>query len=94
VPTLRCDRESMQVNHDEPHTTALIESTRVRIKVAVWPDGRWIAYGDESADVEAAFTEVIDDPPMGKTYHCGESYHWIEADVPRPVTVEGKVSSE
>lgn len=63
-------------------------TVRVRIAVAVTPDGAWSAFGysgyDEKGVKESVF---IDDLPEG------EQFHWIEADVPIPVatTIPGAV---
>ena len=63
-------------------TTAIV---RVRVKVAVWPDGRWTAYGDQTQAMERTMDELIEACPPG------ESTHWVEATLPMPVTVEGEV---
>lgn len=61
---------------------------RARIRIAVWPDGRWTAYGDEGKHVQRTLDELLDASPGG------ESYHWIEANVPLPATVEGVVTND
>lgn len=70
----------MQIRNDHDKTTI-----RARIRVAVWPDGSWTAYGDQTKNVERTFAEIIDAAPGG------ESYHWIECDLPLPTTIEAEV---
>ena len=66
---------------DVPFTTI-----RIRIKVAVWPDGTWTAYGDNTKSAEQTMDEILDAAPGG------DSTHWVEATIPLPLTVEGQVS--
>ena len=65
----------------DPKTTI-----RVRIKVAVWPDGTWTAYGDQTNRMERTMEDILDASPGG------DSTHWVEATLPLPLTVEGKVT--
>lgn len=59
----------------------------VRIRITVWPDGKWIAYGDESKHAERTHGDIMDAAPGG------ESYHWVTANVPLPQEVAGKVEA-
>jgi hypothetical protein len=56
-----------------------------RIHVAVWPDGRWTAYGDEGKHAERTLQELLDAAPGG------ESYHVVTVDLPLPQEIAGKV---
>lgn len=58
---------------------------RARIRVAVWPDGTWIAYGDEGKNAVRMHDDILDACPGG------ESYYWVEADLPMPTTIKGEV---
>ena len=62
------------------------DTIRVRIKIAVWPDGRWTAYGDEGKHAERTFRELIEAAP------ADETYYWIEANVPAQETIRGVVT--
>lgn len=59
----------------------------VRIRVAVWPDGKWIAYGDDGNHVERTHDEIMDACPGG------DSIHWVTADLPLPTDIAGKVET-
>ena len=63
---------------------------RVRIAVAVSPNGEWAAagYSGNKSDNDVKEMVFIDGLPDG------EQFHWIEADVPIPQveTIEGKVA--
>jgi hypothetical protein len=59
----------------------------VRIRIAVWPNGKWIAYGD-GKNTEELHNVYLEDEPRG------ESVHWITADVPLPSVVAGTVEEE
>lgn len=68
----------------------LERAVRVRIAVAVDPQGNWAAAGwmadkDQESSMAATAVEQVDE---------GEHIVWVEADVPLPVvrSVEGKVS--
>lgn len=65
---------------DDPQTTI-----RVRIKIAVWPDGSWAAYGDNTKSAERTMDEILDAHPGG------DSAHWVEATLPLPRIVEGEI---
>lgn len=63
------------------------DTFRARIKIAVWPDGSWRAYGeDDTKSLDIMFSDLMDAAPGG------ESYHWIEADVPLPTVIKGSVT--
>jgi len=66
------------------------KTVRVRIAVAVCPDGEWAAAGNWEYSGEAIRDIVFIDELPGS-----ESWHWIEADIPlpKPQTIEGEVVS-
>jgi hypothetical protein len=65
------------------------ETVRVRVAVAVMPDLYWKAFGRSGVDD----VYVIDD--VADYFGAGAAVHWLEADLPVPVsqTVEAEVVS-
>lgn len=64
------------------------KTVRVRIAVAVCPNGEWQARGDSThTDEESKDIIYMCDLPTGETWH------FIEADIPlpEPQTIEGEV---
>jgi hypothetical protein len=60
---------------------------RARIRVAVWPDGKWTAFGSESrqSKVEDFHRELIEAAPDNY------SIRWVVVDLPLPSDIEGTV---
>ncbi len=71
------------------------KTIRVRIAVAVNPDGTAIGCGFERKGFNPKATpeSLLSDWDMISNVEIGAAYCWIEADVPLPesVTIEGKV---
>jgi len=58
---------------------------QVRIRIAIWPNGKWMAYGDDGKHSERTHDEIMEASPGG------ESYHWVTANVPLPCDIEGTI---
>lgn len=59
-------------------------SVRVRIAVAVDPQGNWCASGWKVASEDAATREAMD--VAVDAVEAGEARYWVEATLPIPVT--------
>lgn len=59
----------------------------IRVRVAVWPDGSYTAYGAEKKTIEI-HDDMLDGAPTG------ESIVWIVAEIPLPEEVRGYVEGE
>lgn len=66
-----------------------MSTIKARIRVAVWPNGNWTAYGTRGprGDVatERYLSELVEAAP------AGESFYWVEAEIPWPPVIQGKV---
>lgn len=63
------------------------KTVKVRIRVAIWPNGKWIAYGDEGREdsLIRSHEDILEVLPPG------ESITWVTADLPLPGEVAGTV---
>ena len=73
-----------------------MKTVRVRIAVAVSPDGRWYAQGGSVYDDRSARSDSLIFHPDQATPDGAFCVSWIEADVPMPIeqpedTIQGEV---
>lgn len=62
-----------------------MKTIKARIRVAVWPDGRWTAYGSEGELAEQTHRVLIEEEP-GNYSIC-----YVTADLPVQAEVTGAV---
>lgn len=68
-----------------------MKTVKVKIAVAVDPDGDWNANGWSSADDDIMMMDLVVD-----TLKDGEARYWVEAELPVPETqsVQGQVTPD